>query len=140
MRTGQVRLVVALALGLCAWWVSADAQQPTRIPRVGILSDESSSLAAKTFEPFAQGLRDLGYIEGQNIAFEYRYAEGKSDVLPSLAAELVSRTSFSPSAQGPRGRPKAQPRRPQSSLLEWEIRSARALSLRSRAQAEISPG
>src|SRR6266851_5605521 len=90
MRIGQVRLVVALALGLFACSLSAGAQQPTRVPRVGVLSDEGPLLGATSFEPFAQGLRDLGYIEGQNIAFEYRYAEGKSDVLPSLAAELVS--------------------------------------------------
>jgi len=86
MRVGQIRLIVALALGLCAWSVSADAQQLTRIPRVGVLSDETRSRA---FEPFAQGLRDFGYIEGQNIAFERRYAEENYEILPSLAAELV---------------------------------------------------
>jgi putative ABC transport system substrate-binding protein len=46
-------------------------------------------LAAKTFEPFAQGLRDLGWVEGQNIAFERRYADDNYEILPSLAAELV---------------------------------------------------
>jgi putative ABC transport system substrate-binding protein len=86
MRIGQIRLIVAFALGLCAWSVSADAQQPTRIPRVGVLSDETRSRA---FEPFAQGLREFGYSEGQNIAFERRYAEENYEILPSLAAELV---------------------------------------------------
>jgi putative tryptophan/tyrosine transport system substrate-binding protein len=89
MRVGRARLIVAIALGLCAWSVSADAQQPTRIPRVGVLSDEGSSLAARTLEPFAQGLRDLGYVEGQNITFERRYAEEKNEILPGLAAELA---------------------------------------------------
>jgi putative ABC transport system substrate-binding protein len=89
MRVGETRLIIAFALGLFAWSLSADAQQPTRVARIGILSDEGSSLAAKTFEPFAQGLRDLGYMEGQNIAFERRYAEGKNEILPSFAAELV---------------------------------------------------
>jgi putative tryptophan/tyrosine transport system substrate-binding protein len=65
------------------------APQPTRIPRVGILSDEMRSLP-ESFEPFAQGLRDLGYVEGRNIAFERRYSEHKDEILPSLAAELVS--------------------------------------------------
>jgi putative ABC transport system substrate-binding protein len=67
----------------------AQAQQRARVARVGILSDETFSLATNTFEPFAHGLRDLGYVEGQNIAFEHRYAEGKNEILPSLAAELV---------------------------------------------------
>jgi hypothetical protein len=63
MRISRTRLIVALALGLFAWTLSAGAQQPAKIARVGILSDESPSLGATTFEPFAQGLRDLGYIE-----------------------------------------------------------------------------
>jgi putative tryptophan/tyrosine transport system substrate-binding protein len=86
---GQTRVIAALALAFFAWSVSADAQQPTKVPRVGILSDESPLLAADTFEPFAQGLRDLGYVEGQNITFEQRYAEEKDESLPRLAAELV---------------------------------------------------
>lgn len=89
MRVGRTRLVFALTLGLLAWSLSADAQQPTRVPRIGILSDYSASLAVKSFEPFVRGLRDLGYIEGQNIAFEYRHGDGNNAILPSLAAELV---------------------------------------------------
>jgi putative ABC transport system substrate-binding protein len=56
---------------------------------VGILSDETPSLGAKSFRPFAQGVQDLGYVEGQNIAFERRYAKGNNEILPSLAAELL---------------------------------------------------
>jgi putative ABC transport system substrate-binding protein len=56
---------------------------------VGILSDETPT-QAEAFEPFAQGLRDLGWIERQNIAFERRYAAARNEILPSLAAELVS--------------------------------------------------
>jgi putative ABC transport system substrate-binding protein len=55
---------------------------------VGILSDEMSS-SVEWYEPFAQGLRDLGYVEGRNIAFDRRYAEGKTEILPTLATELV---------------------------------------------------
>jgi putative tryptophan/tyrosine transport system substrate-binding protein len=90
MRIGHATLTVAFALSLFAWSLSAGAQQPTKVPHIGILSDESPVLAAKSLQPFAQGLRDLGYIEGQNIAFERRYAEETTDILPSLAAELVS--------------------------------------------------
>src|ERR1700686_4278258 len=89
MKIEWTRLVVALALGLFAWSLSADAQQPARIPRIGFLSDENPLLPAKSFESFAQGFQALGYIDGQNIAFERRYAEGKNEILPSLAAELV---------------------------------------------------
>jgi len=85
----QTRLIAAIAAALFAWSCSADAQQSAKVARVGILSDESSVAGTKSFEPFAQGLRDLGWIEGQNIAFERRYAAERYDVLPSLAAELV---------------------------------------------------
>jgi putative ABC transport system substrate-binding protein len=88
VRIGQTRLVVAIAVGLCTWTLSADAQQPTKVARVGILSDEIRS-NVEWYEPFAQGLRDLGYVEGRNIAFDRRYAEGKIEVLPTLATELV---------------------------------------------------
>jgi ABC-type uncharacterized transport system substrate-binding protein len=63
--------------------------QPTKAPRVGYLSDESGSLGSASFEPIAQGLHELGYLEGRNIVFENRYADGKPEVLPGLAAELV---------------------------------------------------
>jgi len=87
MRIGQTVLIVVLALGFVAWSPSADAQQPAKI--VSILSDESPSLGAITFEPFAQGLRDLGWAEGQNVTIERRYAEGNSEALSSLAGDLV---------------------------------------------------
>jgi putative ABC transport system substrate-binding protein len=87
MRIGHTRLIAALIFGLVAWSPSADAQQVTKI--IGILSDETPSLGAKSFEPFAQGLRDLGWVEGQSVAFERRYAAGDNDRLASLADELV---------------------------------------------------
>jgi putative ABC transport system substrate-binding protein len=89
MRVGRTRLIVALTLGLLARSLSADPQQPTRVPRIGILSDYSPSVATKSLEPFVHGLRDLGYIDGQNIAFEYRHGAENSEILQSLAAELV---------------------------------------------------
>jgi putative ABC transport system substrate-binding protein len=68
---------------------AARGQQPARVPRIGILSDYSPLVAAKSVEPFVRELRDLGYIEGQNIAFEYRHGGGDNQILPRLAAELV---------------------------------------------------
>jgi putative tryptophan/tyrosine transport system substrate-binding protein len=76
--------VVLLALG-----VTAEAQQPAKVPRIGYLSRTGDSKnPGPQVEGFRQGLRDLGYIEGKNIVVEYRYSEGKSDRYPSLVAEL----------------------------------------------------
>jgi putative tryptophan/tyrosine transport system substrate-binding protein len=90
MRIGRGRLIAVLTFGLLAWSLSARAQQPAKVPLIGILSDETPTLAAKSFEPFAQGLRDLGWVEGRNITFERRSAAGENKILPSLAAGLVS--------------------------------------------------
>ena len=67
----------------------ADAQQPTKIPRIGFLSGQSLSTISTRTEAFRLGLRELGYVEGKNIVIEWRFAEGKLDRLPALAAELV---------------------------------------------------
>ena len=67
----------------------AQAQQPAKIPRIGFLSAVSPSTISARIEAFRQGLRELGYVEGKNVATESRYAEGKLDRLPALAAELV---------------------------------------------------
>ena len=74
---------------LLALPVSARAQQPARIPRIGILITASASSFSARVEAFRQRLRELGYVEGKNIFIEYRYAEGKLERLPDLAAELV---------------------------------------------------
>jgi putative ABC transport system substrate-binding protein len=68
---------------------SAELQQPKKVPRIGFLFGTFSSAQESRVGAFKQGLRDLGYIEGQNITIEYRYAEGKLDRLPTLIAELV---------------------------------------------------
>jgi ABC-type uncharacterized transport system substrate-binding protein len=67
----------------------AEAQQPKKIPRIGFMIPSSAAAYATRIEAFRRGLRDLGYIEGKNIAIEYRYADGKVDVRPLLFAELV---------------------------------------------------
>jgi ABC-type uncharacterized transport system substrate-binding protein len=77
-------VVVLLVLG-----VIAEAQQPAKIPRIGYLTGATPDGQSARIEPFRQGLRELGYVEGKNIFIEHRYAEGKLDRLPALAAELV---------------------------------------------------
>lgn len=67
----------------------AEAQQPGKIARIGILISTSPSMAAPRIQALQQGLHELGYIEGKNIIIEYRYAEGKLEPLPQLADELV---------------------------------------------------
>src|SRR5215813_11390365 len=67
----------------------AEAQQPTKVPRVGYLVAASPSAITGRTESFRQGLRELGYVEGKNIVIEWRSAEGKLDRIPALAAELV---------------------------------------------------
>src|SRR6266545_1534548 len=81
-------VVSALLYALC---LSAEAQQPTKVPRIGYLGVNPPSRTPARIEAFRQGLRDLGYFEGKNIAIEYRYTDGKSEAerLPELGAELV---------------------------------------------------
>jgi len=79
-------VLCALLFALCA---SADAQQAKKIPRVGVLIGDSASSSAARIEAFRQGLRDLGYVEGENIGIEYRYAEGVDERFSNLAAELM---------------------------------------------------
>ena len=67
----------------------AEAQQAKKVQRIGYLTSNSSSAELPRLDAFRQGLRDLGHVEGQNIAIEYRHAEGKFDRLPGFAAELV---------------------------------------------------
>ena len=68
---------------------SPPTQQPKKVPRIGYLSTADPATESARSEAIRLALRELGYIEGQNIAIEYRYAEGKLDRLPELAAELV---------------------------------------------------
>jgi putative ABC transport system substrate-binding protein len=82
--------VLTLCAMLFALCLSAEAQQPAKIPRIGILSPGSSAFPdSARYDSFRQGLRELGYIEGKNIFIEIRYAEGKQDRLSDIATELV---------------------------------------------------
>jgi len=82
-------LSILFAVVLFAVGVTVEAQQPKKVPRIGYLSPFDPATESTRSEPFRLALRELGYIEGQNIAIEYRYAERKLDRYPELAAELV---------------------------------------------------
>jgi len=81
--------VVAIVVTFAFGGVAVEAQQPTKIPRIGYLAGPSRSANSARIEAFRQGLRELGYIEGKNIVIEYRSADGKLERIPALAAELV---------------------------------------------------
>jgi putative ABC transport system substrate-binding protein len=89
-----VKLGFPVIVGLgsaAAWQVTARAQQPA-MPVVGYLSAQSADLDQKSYiGPFLKGLKEAGYVEGQNVAIEDRYAENRYDRLPALAADLVRR-------------------------------------------------
>ena len=80
---------LGLSTVLLALSVRADAQQPKKVPLIGYLSSSDPATESARSEAIRLALRERGYIEGQNIAFEYRYSEGKRDRAPELAAELV---------------------------------------------------
>ena len=86
-KAGAVSILFVVVLLAVA--VLAEAQQPAKIPRIAYLGGASFAASSARIEAFRQGLRELGYVEGKNIVIEWRYAEGKIDRLPALAAELV---------------------------------------------------
>jgi ABC-type uncharacterized transport system substrate-binding protein len=81
--------VVALCALLFALSLPVQAQQATKVYRIGFLRGSSASAAKRQIDAFREGLRELGYVESKNFIFEARYAEGKVDRLPELASELV---------------------------------------------------
>ena len=86
-----MKTIVTLLVVMSIFVESAlsEAQQPTKVPRIGYLTGATPDGQSHRIEAFRQGLRELGYVEGKNISIEYRFAEGKPDRLPALAAELV---------------------------------------------------
>ena len=89
MRRREVLGVLGSAAA--AWPLVARAQQPVAMPVIGYLGAESPAVFASRVRAFRQGLGETGYVEGRNVAIEFRWAEGQHNRLPSLAAELAAR-------------------------------------------------
>jgi putative tryptophan/tyrosine transport system substrate-binding protein len=91
MNRSTIGLIVTLVLCILTATLGADAQHPASTPRIGMLRTGSHADRVEQIliEAFREGLRDLGYMEGRDIAIELRFAEGRQDSLPDLAAELV---------------------------------------------------
>jgi hypothetical protein len=87
---GRRKFLASLGGGAMAWPLAARAQQPA-MPVVGFLSNRSSDTDGQFLVSLRQGLGEGGFVEGRNVAVEYRYAQGQPDRLPSLAADLVRR-------------------------------------------------
>src|SRR5215470_20167511 len=90
-RNKTIKKILGLAVGIIFFALSftASAQQPKKVPRIGYLSNTDAASEFPRSEGIRLALRERGYIEGQNIAIEYRYTEGKPDRARELAAELV---------------------------------------------------
>src|SRR5262245_33284772 len=82
-------LLLALCSLLLVLWTAVHAQQAGKIFRIGFLDSSTASGMAVLVDVFRQELTKLGWVEGKNITLEYRFAEGKSERLPELAADLV---------------------------------------------------
>ena len=84
-----IGLAVILTLGLLLAPLAADGQLERKVPRIGVLGPRTPSDGMPFLEAFRRGLSELGWVEGQNVVIEYRFAEGRYNRLPDLAAELV---------------------------------------------------
>ena len=82
--------ILLLGGATAAWPLAARAQQPT-VPVIGYLSAQSKAAALEQTAKFNRGLHEMGFVDGQNVAIEYRWADGQYDRLPAMATELVRR-------------------------------------------------
>ncbi len=89
MIRAALTLIVVLTLGMLAVSPNTGAQQGGKIPKIGVLQVGTPASASNLFEAFKQGMRELGYVEGQRVVFERRFGDGRPERLSDLAAELV---------------------------------------------------
>lgn len=90
MPINMIRILLVVVLSFVWVALTAHAQGADRLPRIGFLGNSTATLEANLIGPFRDGLRDLGYVEGQNILIEYQWAEGKYERFPALIAELIA--------------------------------------------------
>jgi putative ABC transport system substrate-binding protein len=90
MPINMIRILFVVVLGFVWAALTAHAQGADRLLRIGFLGNSTATLEANLIGPFRDGLRELGYVEGQNILIEYRWAEGKYERFPALIAELIA--------------------------------------------------
>jgi putative ABC transport system substrate-binding protein len=98
--------IVVLGASTAAWPLGVRAQQPRKVWRVGFLALplRPSPLESSRYGAFAKGMRELGYVEGENLVIEWRFADGKAERLSNLAAELRGSAGACPCAFQPRRR------------------------------------
>src|SRR5512147_249304 len=90
MTIGHTGLIITLLLAILGGPLPAHAQSQPKMPRIGFLGNSTAALEANLVGPFREGLRDLGYKEGENVVIEYRWAEGRYERFATLIAELIA--------------------------------------------------